>query len=155
MLKENLLRMDILERQGNKIAATQVMLEILKILNENLTAEVSQEVQHSVGSAAATAVEEFIKANYMENISLDQIAEVLSYNRTYLSEVFKKKRGIGIFEYLRQIRLEHALQELRESEKSVTEIALESGFSSVQVFHRIFSKEIGETLRTYRNRVHS
>ncbi|MFR2501356.1 MAG: helix-turn-helix domain-containing protein [Coprobacillus cateniformis] len=42
------------------------------------------------------------------------------YNKTYLSNIFKKKTGITIFEYLRNVRMQHCLYELKHSDDTIS-----------------------------------
>lgn len=149
-LADLMVRMTQMYENGNKLETMDTVLEILRLLNSSFISEKPLEVRHSEAGSAVHAVEEFINANYMEDLTLDQIAGALGYNRTYLSETYKKKKGIGIFDYLKEVRIKTAMQQLRETRKSITDIALSCGFSSSQVFSRTFSKNTGLSPGAYR-----
>ncbi len=83
----------------------------------------------------------YIHENYHRELSLDTICRALGYNRSYISTHFKACLNIGIIRYLNLVRLRHAIQGLQDKKSSVTELALECGFSSARTFYRTFQNE--------------
>ena len=75
--------------------------------------------------------------------SLGKLSEMLGYAPKYLSFYFKKKRGIGYAEYLREMRLDHAVFLIEEGVECVKNIAMLSGFSDALYFSRVFKKSKG------------
>lgn len=91
----------------------------------------------------------FIHENYKEMISRSDIAQHLSVNEQYLSRCFKKEIGIGPMAYLGRHRILRAKRLLERGELSVTQVALEVGFTSQSYFSRIFQQETGLTPTAY------
>lgn len=75
--------------------------------------------------------------------SLTQLARVAGINEYKLKRGFKEMFGTTVFSYLAESRLELAKIDLLEAQKSVTEIAFELGYSSVQHFSAAFKKKFG------------
>ena len=61
----------------------------------------------------AAAIKRYIEYNYMERITISDIALTYSFDRTYLYKLFKKKYGVGIKEYIISRRIENAKKFLR------------------------------------------
>lgn len=97
-------------------------------------------------------VREYIDAHYAEKISLDRLSEVFSINKYYLERIFKEQFGVSIMNYLLSIRITHAKQLLRFSDKSIEQIGLECGISPLYYFSRIFKQTEGLSPSEYRMR---
>lgn len=72
---------------------------------------------------------------------------------TYLSRYFKEKVGQNYVNYLNDVRLENAVADLSQTDKSITETALDHGFSTPSVFNRYFRSKYGKTPSEYRKEV--
>lgn len=94
----------------------------------------------------------YIENHYMEHLTQAELAERFYFSREYFSRYFKKCMGMTFTEYLMRYRLQRARRLLLESEKLVTEIALESGFSDDRRFINSFKKYYGITPLQYRKR---
>lgn len=92
----------------------------------------------------------FIYQNYRRPLSLDEIASVAGLSPTYFSKKFKQVTGIGFKEYLNYIRLKNAAAALYSTNSTITDIALEYGFSDSNYFKDLFKKEYGVSPREYR-----
>ncbi|GMO62817.1 MAG: AraC family transcriptional regulator [Treponemataceae bacterium] len=93
----------------------------------------------------------FILKNYGDTeLSLEGAAFALHINKFYLSHSFKKYSGQSFHAYLTKIRVNFAKQYLSESKMSVTDIAFNSGFNSLQTFNRVFKTQTGFTPSDYR-----
>ena len=75
--------------------------------------------------------------------SLDEISEALHMNKFYVCHIFKNKTGRNISDYISDKRFENAVKMLKESTRSVEEIAFECGFSAASSFTRFFKNKIG------------
>ncbi len=76
-------------------------------------------------------------------LSISVIAQELSYNTKYLSHTFKKNMGINYSEYLRTIRIKHAVTLLDYGIDSIKNVALLSGFTDPLYFSNVFKAQIG------------
>ena len=81
---------------------------------------------------------EYINNNYMEDISLDMIADVAGFSKFHFSRLFKQFTDMSFYDYLNQRRVKEAEKLLLNPNLSITEIALRSGFSSISTFNRVF-----------------
>ena len=97
-------------------------------------------------SLAAT----FIKKNYNQKIRLNDIAEASGFSPNYLSRKFKEDTGIGVHEFLTFVRLNKAAIELAHTDHTITEVALNNGFSDANYFKDAFHKAFGLSPRDYR-----
>lgn len=92
----------------------------------------------------------FIENHYREPITQAQVAEKFYFNCSYFSKYFKQCTGMTYREYLSRYRVEQARVELLTTEKSVTEIALDNGFSDDRRFILNFKKYFDMTPLRYR-----
>ena len=82
-------------------------------------------------------------------LSLAAIAEELGYNSKYLSTLFKKHMGVSYTDYLRTIRIKHAIFLIEQGVSSVKNIAILSGFSDPLYFSKVFRASEGISPREY------
>ena len=96
-------------------------------------------------------VKEYLEQHYAEKISLDELSKQFFINKYYLTRVFKEQFGQSIIAYLTSLRITHAKQLLRFSEKSVEEIGLECGLGALHYFSRVFTEVEGVPPSIYRS----
>jgi AraC-like DNA-binding protein len=94
----------------------------------------------------------YIEGHFLENITLESIATALGFSKFYLSRIFSNKIGYQFNDYLNRLRINKAQQLLSETDKTVTNIALECGFESQRNFNRIFKELISLTPTEFRDR---
>lgn len=87
----------------------------------------------------------YLDEHYADNISLEYAASSMNFSTGYFSKTFKKLMGINFVTYLNMVRVEHAANELRNTEKKFTEIALNCGFNNIRTFNRVFKEITGCT----------
>lgn len=92
---------------------------------------------------------DYIQRNYRESITLTDLSSHTHLSSPYISRSFRKYLGISFTEYLTQVRLFHVTALLR-SERTITEIAYESGFSSSSAMIDAFKQYNGITPGQYR-----
>ena len=83
------------------------------------------------------------------HFSLAELAHSLGYVPNYLSAYFKKHRGISFTQYLRDLRIKHAVFLIEQGINSVKNIALLSGFSDALYFSTVFKQVMGISPRDY------
>lgn len=93
---------------------------------------------------------EWIDRNYAQRITLQTLSEVAAVHEKHLCRVFKEFTGQTPIDYVNQIRMEYACAALLRSYKSITEIALDCGFSDAGYFSRQFRRLKGITPRAFR-----
>ena len=85
----------------------------------------------------------YLADHYREDLSREEIAAAVGYNASYISHIFSNTLHITLTGYLNMLRLRDARQLLITTSTSVSQIALQLGFSSIRSFNRAFSAEMG------------
>ncbi|HZG86701.1 helix-turn-helix domain-containing protein [Paenibacillus sp.] len=91
----------------------------------------------------------YIRENCGEDLSLVQCAEMIGVSPSYLSRLFKKEMGMNFLEYVVECKVSEAKRLLRETERSISEIALAVGYSERNL-NRIFQRHIQLSPGNYR-----
>lgn len=100
------------------------------------------------------AISDYVSENYCKKITLAQIAEQLGYNYCYLSKAFHKIFRMSFASYMNTYRFGKACELLIETERSITDVAMESGFQSIRSFNEIFCQMAGVSPGKYRKLHH-
>ena len=87
----------------------------------------------------------YIDQNYMDNISLQSMAQALGYEQHYLSRYFHSYIPMHFSQFVNWYRVDTATQLLRNTDLSITEIAARSGFQSIRSFNRVYLELTGVT----------
>lgn len=128
------------------------------VLAELIRGSYAPEVEYSRASGEKSGSAQFIVANtlrfvqqnYARPLSLRLLAANSYCNPTYLSHLFKKTMGIGLTDYIEEMRVGAARELLDISQASVTAIAIRVGFSDPSYFSRIFRRLTGVSPSDYR-----
>ena len=83
---------------------------------------------------------EYIENHYSEEILLSDLCNLLNINEFYFCRLFKQATNTSFVQYLNFVRVCKAERMLASSDKSISEIAYDVGFSSVSYFNRTFKK---------------
>ncbi len=97
----------------------------------------------------------YANEHYAEKVYLDAVCALLHLDKYYLCKIFKKTTGLTFFQYLGRVRLQNAEKLLVTTDRSITQIALECGFSTVQYFHSAFVRAKGSSPMVYRKTHHN
>ncbi len=127
-------------------------MHIASILNVNIFVLQNEEKQSSPFDCERLLnVIKYINSNLDEQITLTQIAGIACMTEQSFCRFFKKKTNKKFFEYLHELRMQHALQLLLQtSGNSICEIAYACGYNSSSHFCRIFKIYYGESPYRYR-----
>lgn len=96
-------------------------------------------------------VKKYIEENYLEDISLDDIAGHVGYSKYHLNRMFFDRTGQTLHKYIRERRLTHAADMLVNTEQPIVDIALGIGYTSQQSFTLAFKQMFGCTPNKYRS----
>jgi two-component system response regulator YesN len=96
---------------------------------------------------------DYIETHFNEDISMQDVAEIVYLNPWYFSELFREKTGITFTDYITNTRIDNAKRLLRQSRLKNFEIAGRVGFDNASYFNYIFKKKVGITPRTYRQMI--
>lgn len=94
----------------------------------------------------------FVENNYMEKITIEDVAKEVSLSQSHFMKYFKNTMGTSFIDYLNEYRLTMASRLLISSDSSVLDIAAEVGFDNLSYFNRSFKKRFQQTPREYRKR---
>jgi AraC-like DNA-binding protein/DNA-binding LytR/AlgR family response regulator len=107
--------------------------------------KLSNEAQRVVRHAMA-----YLHEHYADPISRQGLADHVGMNEDYLTYCFRQELGMTPVAYLNRYRVNQAKLLLKESDRSVTDIALSVGFSDSGYFSRVFRREAGMSPEAYR-----
>ncbi|HET7437554.1 MAG TPA: helix-turn-helix transcriptional regulator [Thermoanaerobaculia bacterium] len=94
---------------------------------------------------------EVIEQRFDEPLRLESLAHDFGFHPVYFSRAFHRHTGTPLHDYVRTVRLRHARHLLATSKRSVTAIAVASGFYDSSHFSRTFSNALGVTPKKYRS----
>ena len=150
-------KMEILEYQTD----FQRLLSILNILNQLAISE-EIKVLNGEGFSMETEVKDndrinivfnHVKANFKEDIGLDEIADMVSMTVPSFCRYFKKITNKTFTQFVNEYRLVHASKLLAEQPISITQVCYDSGFNNFSHFNKSFKAFTGQNPSEYRNQL--
>ena len=124
-----------------RLTVCSILLEAAKQLGSARTFEPKQAVQSTIA---------FMESHLAETNSIEKVAEAVHCSRAKLFEIFKDATGMTPNDYWQRLRIDRAQQLLTGSNKSITDIAMDCGFSTSQYFSSVFRKYSGVSPSHYR-----
>jgi LacI family transcriptional regulator len=97
----------------------------------------------------------FIRQYACQGIKTEQVAEHVGVSRSSLEAYFRQELECSVHDAILNVKLNAAKAGLENGECSIEDVALDSGFTSIQYLHLVFKRELGCTPRAYRDRVQS
>ena len=141
----------------------QRLLSILNILNE-LGNSKEYQVLNAQGFSLQTEVKDndrinivfnYVKTNFKEEITLEEIANLVSMTVPSFCRYFKKITNKTFIQFVNECRLVHASKLLAEKPISITEVCFECGFNNFSHFNKSFKAFTGQNPSEYRNELKS
>jgi AraC-like DNA-binding protein len=102
---------------------------------------------------AANHAVEFMHTHLQEKITVNELARVGRLSVSQFARVFKEELGAAPIEYLQELRLQRARRLLRDTDQSITQIALGCGFNSSSYFSRCFLARFSASPSAFRRSV--
>lgn len=93
---------------------------------------------------------DYLHAHFAEKLSLQRIAGAAGVHPVHLCRAFPRRFGVGVGDYLRALRVDHAARQLVATRLPIAEIALDAGFDSQSHLTRHFRARLGITPAAYR-----
>ena len=143
------------KEDGYLLQFSSIVYEFLYILYRNFSHKISLEAREKEhrNFERMEEVLQYVKTRYKENISLDDVAGLLSVSPEYFCRLFKKHTGQTFLEYLNTVRMFHFYQELLTTDYSVTELLDRNGITNYKVFSRSFKDTYGAPPSIIRKRM--
>jgi two-component system, response regulator YesN len=104
-------------------------------------------------SSEIIRVKNYIKEHFKENISLEEIADYIGMNATYMSVFFKKETGQNFKAYLTEIRMMEAIRLLNSTDMKSYELAAAVGYKDDKQFREKFKEIYGVSPQQYRKQI--
>jgi len=140
---------DLLFRKRGHLSRQRLYDWACKMI-DNLKAKTSSRMESSHQQIAAK-IRNFIDEHLAEGISLQTVADHVGLHPVYLSKLYKTVMNETIGDYIYRIRMERAVQLLRNTNLKVTEISSQLGFLAAPHFIKIFKENFGKTPQGFRN----
>lgn len=135
----------------HQLIVKALTIELLALILRNLQTHQENKLMtslNSTGKRKQNIVNHtiyYLENHHEQEITLEQLADILYVSPTYLSKTFKEATGISPINYLIQIRLNHARELLLENEHlTVKEIAKQVGYEDAYHFSKLFKKYYGK-----------
>lgn len=109
-----------------------------------------EEISPSRLNVLVAMVEEYIRTNYMNDISMQDAARAVNYSEAYFCKMFKQQFGQNFTSYLAEYRIEEAKKLLRLPNVSVKEVGIRVGYNDSNYFARVFRRMNGVSPSEYR-----
>ena len=137
---------------GHELFVKSVLFDIIScviLTNQyvEITDNIRSEKRHTVNAIDVTIA--YVRDNYRENISLDDVLKITSYSKSHFLRLFKKNIGMNLTDYINKYRIEKSCLDLIYTSKNITEIATENGFNTVQYFSKTFKSYMKCTPKQY------
>lgn len=92
----------------------------------------------------------YINNNYMDDITLESVANEMCISSYYFSKLFKKEANINFIDYLTDVRMKNAKYKIRNTNKSIKQISKEVGYNDPNYFSRVFKKQTSYSPSKYK-----
>ena len=142
-LKNYLIKKEVPERYILKSCLYAVCNEFLK--NAHLE-------DSGTDGNAVSEILKYLSENFSKDITMKELAKELGYEYHYFSRIFHKNFDMNFRQLVNIFKMSSAIEALMTGSKSITEIAVDTGFASIRNFNRVFLKHTGCTPLTYRNK---
>lgn len=136
------------ERKLEELAAARPQTEQTE--TEEEAEDAPEEGENSQTALVMAHVRRYLEDNYMFDLSLDSVGEILHISPAYLSAQFKKYQKMNFLDCLTELRINAAKELLADPFRSSAEVASMVGYEDASYFARAFKKRTGMTPTQYR-----
>lgn len=138
------------ERTGYELVCVGLMWQLLGEFASSLSRLPTAETKNNAQITKLKTVLSFMHKNYNRHISLDELAQNAGMSPKYFCRVFKELTGKTPIDYLNYYRIESACEMLTLTDETVTEVAMNCGFSDMSYFSKTFAKYKGISPNKFR-----
>ena len=133
----------------DEIILQSLVLKLIYSLNRDANPRLNKDNANSINHIVIEKSLNYIKQNLTEDLSLEKMAQLMSLSPVYFHTCFQTSVGKTLRDYVEEQRLKKAINLLITTELTLTQIALECGFSSQSYFSFVFKRRMGTTPRQY------
>lgn len=149
---DNMLETDPLLYADNLKRKGCLMLFFAELMEDYKNNASSSMPQYSYpGSVYVQYAKDYISCHYNERIKINELADYIGVNRSYLTSSFKKLVGCSPQEYLVNLRIEKAKSMLRKTDLSINVISNALGYADQLAFSKIFKQRCGVSPKIFRD----
>lgn len=134
---------------SNKLQLEGLLYMFMSKLTENTPIDKNQSIYNASKIYLEKSIE-FIENNYSNTIKINEIADYIGINRSYLTNIFKKTINISPQDFLLNFRMDKAVELLTSTNFSIKIIANSVGYSDPLTFSKAFKKVKGISPKNYR-----
>ena len=133
-------------REGFYLAELSAMLKLILL----------KVAEHSSSDALPSSMvlnlDGYIRENIHDEISNTELGAIFGYHPFYISKILKDRKGVTLHQYVISYRIKYAKSLLECTDKSIADIADETGFTDASYFTKSFKAQFGITPKEYRNK---
>lgn len=133
---------DKILKQGSLQNLIEYIYRELRISSQNINGYTSNK-------DPVDKIKDYINQYYYEDLNLKLLADIFSYNSSYLGKKFKKQTGEYFHSYLDLVRIDNAKLLLTKGQNKVYEISEQVGYCNIDYFHKKFKKYVGISPKEY------
>lgn len=136
----------------SKLSEAETFADLSKVA-DSIIVLITKNMLSSIYSGRSQIVAkalQFINKNYKEKLLLKDIEANLHVNASYFSTLFKQEMGVTFTDYLNSLKIDHACDLLRNTNLSIIDVSMSTGFDDQSYFTKVFKKSKGMTPKAYR-----
>lgn len=133
-----------------KATILSLLVYVSRLFQEDIRDAESRQLFDRHRTAITDAIN-YINKNFSDDISIEKVSRVAMLSQSYFSYLFKSMTGKTFVEYLNELRIQEAMNLLKNTNKRVVDICFECGFKNVNHFNRTFKNYSGISPMQYRN----
>ena len=152
-----LIRNNAEEQDGYELRNWILIYQLMDVLYTYFRVERSKAIDqrnHRYAQRIAS-LSSIINHHYTEDLPLSRVADMVHLSVPYLSKFFLEQFGMNYLTYVTQLRINHAVHELVNTDKNIEAISADSGFPNSHAFTKAFRQEYGVMPSVYRRRQRS
>ena len=144
---EKILKLNPVQNIGNSVTVHEIKA-VFSAVSQVLVSNLDE--RQNISNYIILKAIAYIRSHYQEGVFLEEVADSLDITPEYLSTLFNREMGENFTSFLKKFRISHAKRLLKETDKKISDIALEVGYSDPKYFSRVFKMEEGISPGEYR-----
>lgn len=149
--------MSQIDRYHPTAAAYVLLSELLQTISKNIREFPPDDHTHKKSDLppgeipSVSPLISYVHENFLTLTSLEEIADTFYITPSHLCRTFKRLTGCTVIQYINMLKIQKACGLLKDTQKNVTDIAMECGFNSTMYFCKLFKSTLNMTPTQYRN----